>query len=142
MDLKKILNFTLILLLLQTVYSTEEAQTTEQAPEQETGDSPQEKAEKEQTGSDVDLNETDISVGELNQLHLQDCNTKLMNSLGFKSQKRGLEMELAMCPGLTHSCCVVEDQLTMYEMWVAAKGKEHLENKFKIQTEVIGKIFF
>ena len=135
MDLKKVLNFTLILLLLQSGYSTEEASPTEETPTEVTTDTPEENSGTE-ADPEADLNDT-LTASEMNLLNLPDCNVKILNAYGFTGQKRGLSQELGMCPGIKESCCTNEDQLKLYEMWIAAKGKEHLENKFKIQTEVV-----
>lgn len=139
-NLKKVLIFTLIMLFSQTVYSTEAAEATEQTPSGETPDSADQTGSEEtpapEGGEAKSLDDSVIQGSELHLLHLPKCNKKMLNAFGFQGEPRGLEMELGMCPSVKHSCCKNEDQVTMYEMWIAAKGKDHLENKFKIQTGV------
>ena len=142
LNLKNVLIFTLILLFSQTVYTTEEAETTDQPSTEEQTEPPAETTGDVEAGGGekaggASLDDSMINGNEIHQLHLQKCNKKIMNAFGFLSEDRGLEMELGMCPSVKHSCCKLEDQVTMYEMWIAAKGKDHLENKFKIQTGVI-----
>lgn len=112
--LKKSIILTLILSLVIPTHSTEATPATDQS-----------------TGADATA-QADAKPA----APQEKCNIKLVEDLGLKGQENATEVELAMCPTVKKSCCLVEDQLTMFDLWVTGKGKAHLENRFKNQTNV------
>jgi len=114
MNLKKSISFIFILLLTSQVYSNEPDKAA-------TGDGTTPE------GSDKAKKPEDQTP---------KCNTKILTEFGLKGQETATEMALEMCPTVKNSCCLKEDQLTLFDLWVTGKGKEHLENKFKVQTGV------
>jgi hypothetical protein len=114
MNLKKNISFILILLLTSQVYSSESDQTQTADSSNPDGQGKAKKAED----------------------SAQKCNTKLLAEFGLKGQETATELNLDMCPTVKNSCCTKEDQLSWFDLWVTGKGREHLENKFKLQTGV------
>lgn len=67
----------------------------------------------------------------------QVCHKEVMGGLGLKGNEHATELELAMCPEVSESCCTVEDQLTLFDQWVTDKQEHNLKRRFAFHTEVL-----
>lgn len=63
------------------------------------------------------------------------CNKDLVTTLGMKGLDKPEELDLEMCPSITHSCCEIKDQLIMYDNWNTIE-KPKLESNLKAHYDI------
>lgn len=65
-----------------------------------------------------------------------NCHQDLLISYGLEGLQTSQPQTLDMCKMVTHSCCKVSDQLSMYSNWQTSGEEKNLEARFKYHQTV------